>query len=165
LFKTGQLYTRYYKTKACQVIPNQNIKIINPLKTVNSLEDKSAGKIFNNCIEEPNKTFIQLLKKNVGPNKYKRTIRNKQSRGKRSKKKLKNRISETNIIDPGKPKKTKQLTRLIKNNLGHKKFIPLISVINRVLKRLPIASTSKKELVDNKAWLINIQKLANIKAD
>jgi hypothetical protein len=132
---------------------------------VNSLEDKSAGNVFNNCIEEPNKTFIQLLKKNVGPNKYKRTIRNKHSRGKRSKKKLKNRISETNIIDPGKPKKTKQLTRLIKNSLGHKKFIPLISVINRVLKRRPIASTSKKELVDNKAWLISIQKLANIKAD
>ncbi len=132
---------------------------------MNSLEDKSAGNVFNNCIEEPNKTFIQLLKKNVGPNKYKRTIRNKHSRGKRSKKKLKNRISETNIIDPGKPKKTKQLTRLIKNSLGHKKFIPLISVINRVLKRRPIASTSKKELVDNKAWLISIQKLANIKAD
>jgi hypothetical protein len=38
-----------------------------------------------------------------------------------------------------------------KKSLGHKKFIPLISVISLVLKRLAIASTSKKELVDSKA--------------
>jgi len=55
------------------------------------------------------------------------------------------------MIDPGKPKKTKQFKRLTKNNLGHKKFIPLISVINRVLKRLPIASTNKNEFVESKA--------------
>ena len=81
------------------------------------------------------------------------------------KKKLKNRISATNIIEPGNPKKIKQLTRATKNSLGHKKLTPLISVIRRVLKRRPIASTNKNELVDNKAWLINIQKLASIKAD
>ena len=34
-----------------------------------------------------------------------------------------------------------------------------------VLKRRAIASTSKKELVDIKAWLINIAKLASIKFD
>ena len=45
------------------------------------------------------------------------------------------------------------------------KLIPLISVIRRVLKRRPIASTSKKELVDSKAWLINIQKLVNMSDD
>jgi hypothetical protein len=87
------------------------------------------------------------------------------SRGKRSKKKLKKRISATNMIDPGKPKKIKQLINPIRNNLGHKKFSPLISVINRVLKRLPIASTKRNEFVESKAWLISIQKLASIRAD
>jgi hypothetical protein len=129
------------------------------------LEDKSAGIILVICIEEPNNTFIQLLKKKVGPKRYKNTINIKHSNGKRSKKKLKNSISATNIIEPGKPKNTKQFIRPIKKSFGHKKLSPFISVISRVLKRLPIASTSKKELVESKAWLINIQKLANIKAD
>ena len=75
----------------------------------------------------------------------------KQSNGKRSKKKLKKSISATNIMEPGKPKKTKQFIKPIKNNLGHKKFTPLISVISRVLNLRPIASTNKKEFVDNKA--------------
>jgi hypothetical protein len=54
-------------------------------------------------------------------------------------------------IEPGKPKKIKQLIKLIKNNLGHKKLIPLISVISRVLNRRLIASTNKNELVDKNA--------------
>jgi hypothetical protein len=54
-------------------------------------------------------------------------------------------------IDPGKPKKIKQLIKLTRNNFGHKKLIPLISVISLVLNRLLIASTSKNELVDNNA--------------
>ena len=54
-------------------------------------------------------------------------------------------------IEPGNPKNIKQFINEIKNNLGHKKLTALISVINRVLKRLFIASTSKKEFVDNKA--------------
>ena len=87
----------------------------------------------------------------MGPIKYNKTIKNRQSRGNRSKKKLKKSISDTNIIDPGNPKNTRQFNKPTKNNLGHKKLIPLISVINRVLKRRPIASTSKNELVDNKA--------------
>jgi hypothetical protein len=37
------------------------------LNIINSLGDKSTGKVFNNCKEDPNKTFIQLRKKNVGP--------------------------------------------------------------------------------------------------
>ena len=69
------------------------------------------------------------------------------------------------MIDPGKPKKINKFTRLIKKSFGHKKFIPLTSVINLVLNRRPIASTNKKELVDSNAWLINIQKLANISED
>jgi hypothetical protein len=68
-------------------------------------------------------------------------------------------------IEPGNPKKISKFKRLIKNSLGHRKLTPLISVINRVLKRRLIASTKRKELVDNKAWLISIQKLANIKQD
>lgn len=127
------------------------MSIINPLKIINSLEDKSAGKVFNNWIDDPNNTFIQLRKKKVGPIKYSKTIKNKHNKGNKSKKKLKKRISETNIIEPGKPKKTKQFNKLTKNSLGHKKFIPLISVINRVLKRRPMASTNKNELVDKRA--------------
>ena len=69
------------------------------------------------------------------------------------------------MIDPGNPKKTSKFNKLTKNNLGHKKLIPLISVIRRVLNLRPIASTSKNELVDKSAWLINIQKLASIKQD
>ena len=65
--------------------------------------------------------------------------------------KLKNRNSETNIIEPGKPKKINIFNRVTRNNLGHKKFKPLISVINLVLKRLANASTSRNELVEIKA--------------
>lgn len=71
--------------------------------------------------------------------------------GNKSKKKLKNKNSAIKKIDPGNPKNIKQFTKLIKKSLGHKKLIPLISVIRRVLKRRLMASTSKKELVDNKA--------------
>ena len=85
--------------------------------------------------------------------------------GTNQKKKLKKRISATNIIEPGKPKKISKFTKLIKNNLGHIKFTPLISVINRVLNLRPMASTNKNELVESSAWLISIQKLANIRAD
>jgi hypothetical protein len=119
-------------------------------------------KIFN---DKPNKIFIQLLKKKVGASKYKKGSKIKHNNGKRSKKKLKKRTSAIKKIEPGKPKKTKQFIKLAKNNFGHKKFIPLISVINRLLKRLLIASTNKKELEESSAWLINMQKLANIKAD
>ena len=71
--------------------------------------------------------------------------------GKRSKKKLKNKNSAIKKIDPGKPKKIKQLIKLIKKSLGHKKLTPLISVINLVLNRRLMASTNKNELVDNSA--------------
>jgi len=54
-------------------------------------------------------------------------------------------------IDPGKPRKINVLSSIAKNNLGHKKFTPLISVISLVLKRLTTASTKKKEFVDKKA--------------
>lgn len=70
-----------------------------------------------------------------------------------------------NIIDPGKPKKTSRLIRLIRKSLGHRKFIPLISVIRRVLNLRAKASTSKKELVDKRAWLISIQNPDKISDD
>jgi len=87
----------------------------------------------------------------VGPSKYKNGIKNTHRRGKRSKRKLKNKISAIKKIEPGKPKNIKQFTKLRINNLGHKKLIPLISVISRVLKRRFIASTKKKELEDKRA--------------
>lgn len=68
-------------------------------------------------------------------------------------------------MDPGNPRNTSVFTKPIKNSLGHKKFKPLTSVISRVLNRRLIASTRKNEFVDNKAWLISIEKLANISAD
>ena len=65
--------------------------------------------------------------------------------------KEKNKTSEINIIDPGNPKKTSKLSRPTKNSFGERKFTPLTSVIRRVLKRRPIASTNKKELVESNA--------------
>jgi len=75
----------------------------------------------------------------------------KQRSGKRSKKNEKKSISETNIIEPGNPKKTRVFIKPIKNNLGHKKFSPLISVISLVLNLRLIASTRKNEFVDKRA--------------
>ena len=80
-------------------------------------------------------------------------------------KKEKNKNSDTKKIDPGKPKNISKLSKDTRNNFGHIKLTPLISVKSLVLKRLVMASTSRKELVDSKAWLINIQKLANIRLD
>ena len=85
--------------------------------------------------------------------------------GKRSKKKLKNRNSETKKIEPGNPKKIKLFNKVIRNNFGHKKLIPPTSVNNRVLNRLAIASTRRNEFVESNAWAIIIQKLASIKFD
>jgi hypothetical protein len=102
-------------------------------------------------MENPNIKFIHDRKKKVGPSKYRRNIRNRESTGNRSKKNEKNKNSATNIIDPGNPKKIKLLSSIAKNNFGHIKFNPLISVIKRVLNRLATASTNKKELVESKA--------------
>lgn len=130
-----------------------------------SLLDKSTGDRSDSAFEKPNMTFIHDLKKKVGPSKYKNINRNIDSSGNRSKKKLKNKNSETKNMEPGKPKNIKLLSSVIRKSFGHIKLIPLISVSNRVLNLRAIASTNKKELVDNSAWLINIQKLANIKLD
>jgi hypothetical protein len=118
---------------------------------MNSFEFKSKGSTFVIIVERPNNTFIQVLKKKVGPRRYKKGRRSTHSKGKRSKRKLKNKTSAIKKIEPGKPKKTKQLRRLTKNNFGEEKLIPLISVTRRVLKRLLIASTKKKELEDKRA--------------
>jgi len=87
----------------------------------------------------------------VGPNRYRNISKNTDSTGNKSIKKEKNKNSETKNIDPGKPKKIKVFNKAHKNSLGHKKFIPLISVIRRVLNLRATASTSKNELVDSKA--------------
>jgi hypothetical protein len=72
-------------------------------------------------------------------------------RGYKSKKNEKNKISATNIIDPGNPRNTSKFNRLTKKSLGHMKLIPFTSVIRRVLKRRPILSTSKNEFVKSRA--------------
>lgn len=101
----------------------------------------------------------------MGPNKYKNIVKNKASSGNKSKKNEKNKISDIKNIEPGKPKNINKFIRQARNNLGQIKLIPLISVISLVLNRRAIASTNKNEFVDNKAWLINMQKFASNKLD
>lgn len=117
----------------------------------NSFLVKSTKCLFKRKDEKPNIVFIQLLKKKVGANKYKITNKKIDKIGNKSKEKLKKRNSAIKKIEPGKPKKIKELSNMTKKSFGHKKLSPLISVIKRVLKRLLIASTSRKEFVDNKA--------------
>ena len=54
---------------ACHVIPSQNMRIKRPPKSNNSLKVKSIGRVFEKNTDEPNRTFVQVRKKNVGPNK------------------------------------------------------------------------------------------------
>lgn len=136
-----------------------------PKNNKDSLVVKSSVTLLSKKIEKPNITFIQDRKKKVGPNKYKNNNKNKDKTGNKSKKKVKNKNSEIKKIDPGNPKKIRVFKRIAKKSLGHIKFIPLTSVIRRVLKRLAMASTNKNEFVDNSAWLIIIQKLESIKLD
>ena len=117
----------------------------------NSFEFKSRGVLLKILTDKPKRTFIQLLKKKIGPSKYKKSNKKTHKRGKRSKKKLKNKNSAIKKIDPGKPKKIKQFSKDIKNSLGHKKLTPLISVVRRVLKRRLTASTNKKEFAESRA--------------
>jgi hypothetical protein len=77
----------------------------------------------------------------------------------------KNKNSETKNIDPGNPKKIRVFTSIAIKSLGHIKFTPFISVISLDLNLRATASTSRKEFVDNKAWLMSIQKLANMRLD
>ena len=87
----------------------------------------------------------------MGPSKYKKTSRKTVNTGNKSRKNEKNKNSETKNIDPGKPRNIKVFNSAQRNSFGHIKFIPLISVISLVLNLLAIASTSRKELVDNSA--------------
>ena len=80
---------------------------------------------------------------------YKNTNKNKAKKGKRSNIKLKNKNSDTNMIDPGKPRNIKVFNNVIKKSFGHMKLIPLTSVNKRVLNRRAIASTKRKELVES----------------
>lgn len=154
-----------YITKACHENPSQYINAGTPRNSINSRVDKSAGILYVKEFEKPNKAFIHDLKKKVGPSRYRNTSKNTVKLGKRSKKKEKKRNSETKNMEPGNPKNIRVFNSAHRNNLGHIKLIPLTSVISLVLNRLAIASTSKNEFVDNKAWLISIQKLASIRFD
>lgn len=113
--------------------------------------DKSTGIKLINLVEKPNIMFIHDLKKKVGPNKYKKISKKIVAVGNRSKKKEKNNISDIKKIEPGKPRKIRTFSNIQRKSLGHKKFIPLISVIKRVLNRLATASTNKNEFVEIKA--------------
>ena len=117
----------------------------------NSLVVKSVGITDERDLEKPNITFIQERKKKVGPIKYKKTNKKRANTGNKSKIKLKNKNSETNIIEPGKPRNIKQFSSVIRKSFGHIKFNPLISVSKRVLNLLAIASTNKKEFVESNA--------------
>jgi hypothetical protein len=138
-------------TRACQETPNQYIKNEIEAKSKNSLVVKSVGITIESDFENPNITFIQERKKNVGPIKYKNTSKKRAKTGNRSNMKLKNKNSDTNIIDPGKPKKIRQFSNVIRKSFGHIKFKPLISVSSRVLNLRAIASTSKNEFVESSA--------------
>lgn len=132
---------------------------------MSSFDERSADSLLLNSAEAPKRALTQVLKTNVGAIRYNKTTRKRHNAGNRSNRKVKNKISETNIIEPGNPKKTNKLTKLTRKSFGHKKFIPLISVISRVLKRLDMASTNKNELVDRRAWLISIQNPDRINDD
>ena len=56
-------------TNACHETPNQYIKNEMLENKRNSRLDKSTGALNDRAFENPNITFIQDLKKNVGPSK------------------------------------------------------------------------------------------------
>lgn len=87
---------------------------------MNSLVDKSAGKVEVNEYEQPNITFSQERKKKVGPIRYKNDIKKNANIGKKSKKNEKKRNSATKNIEPGKPRNTSVLRSIVRNSLGHK---------------------------------------------
>ena len=87
---------------------------------MNSLVERSIGRVVTKEYENPNITFSQDLKKNVGPIRYKKDIKKRARIGKKSKKNEKNRNSATKKIDPGKPKNTNVFSSIAKNNFGHK---------------------------------------------
>ena len=154
-----------YTTKACHEIPNQYMRAGMPMNSTSSLLDRSAGILLNSCVEKPNSRFTHDLKKNVGPRRYKNRSKVIARRGNKSTKNEKNKNSDTKNMEPGKPRNINKFTSEAKNSLGHKKFRPPNSVISLVLNLRAIASTSKKELVDNRACAISIQKLASSKLD
>jgi len=86
-------------------------------------------------------------------------------RGNKSIINVKNRISAMKNNVPGNPKKMKRFNREKRNSLGQRKFSPEISLTSLVLNLLAIESTSKKEFVDIKAWLVSIEKPAYQRTD
>ena len=138
-------------TRDCHETPSQYINKETLEKRSSSRLERSTGSRDDKDFENPNMTFIHDLKKNVGPNKYKKTNKNIDNSGKRSKKKLKNKNSDTKNIEPGNPKKIKLFSSVIKKSFGHIKFKPLTSVRSLVLNRRAIASTSRKEFVESRA--------------
>ena len=80
----------------------------------------SDGTSLKSLLEKPNIIFIQERKKKVGPIRYKKSIKKIAAVGNKSKKKEKNKTSETKNIDPGNPKKMSMIRRVTRKSLGHR---------------------------------------------
>ena len=150
-FSFLRLLQTFYITKDCHEKPSQYIKNGTPKNSISSLEDRSTGTLYDREVEKPNKAFIHDLKKKVGPSKYRNKSKNTVSTGNKSRKKEKNKNSETKNIEPGNPRNISVFRRAHRKSFGHIKFMPLISVIRRVLNLRAIASTSRKEFVESNA--------------
>jgi hypothetical protein len=127
------------------------MKQLNPKEIISSDEFKSVGALSKVTVDKPNRVLNQFRKKKVGPRKYRIKNNIVANTGKRSQKNKKNNTSAIKKIEPGNPKNIKRFIKATKNNLGQEKFIPLISVIKRVLKRRFIISTIKNELEERRA--------------
>jgi hypothetical protein len=137
--------------KDCQAPPSQYIKNGRPINKINSRDDKSTGNLLLRLLDLPNIRFTHDLKKKEGAIRYNNIIKYTANTGNKSNMNAKNKNSEMKKIEPGKPRKIKQLSNMAKNNFGHKKLRPLISVIERVLNRRATASTSRNEFVESNA--------------
>jgi hypothetical protein len=91
-----------------------------PVNKINSLVEISTGITLCKRVEKPNIMFIHDLKKNVGPSKYKKKIRNIAAAGNKSMKNEKNRNSDTKKSEPGNPRKISKFVNEARNNLGHR---------------------------------------------
>jgi hypothetical protein len=110
----------------------------------NSFESKSFLIFFFKLIEEPDVTGHQDLKNNTGTIKYRIIIKIIDISKEKSTKNVKKSISATKNNDPGKPKNISKLIKIKIKSFVFNKPIEFISVVIRVLYRLLIASTSKK---------------------
>lgn len=147
--------------KNCHDKPNQTRRNSKPRQERSSVLERSARATRTVFREFPKRVLLQLRKKKTGPNKYRNGSNKAATKGIKSIRNAKNSISAIKKIEPGNPKKIRRFARQTRKSLGQRKLIPEISVIKRVLKRRLIASTSRNEFDDRRAWLISIQNPAS----